>query len=409
MKRLLVLLCLLTFGWAQPLRANGSVQPILILVSIDGCRWDYVQKFAPPTLTALAAHGVSAEKMLSCFPSKTFPNHYSIATGLRPENHGIIGNSIYDPSLEATFTLRNGGPEQSRWWGGEPIWVTAERQGLRSACMFWPGSEAVIKGMRPSTWLPYQYSLTCDERVDHVLTWLQRPEDERPQLITLYFDVVDTAGHTFGPDSPEVRDALAKVDAALAKLQAGVRALGLESRVDYLITSDHGMTGISNQRRIALDDFVDPATVQIDAQGTLMGLRPLHETPEQLLARFAGIHPHFRAYLREDIPERFHYSHNLRIPPVVLIADLGWSLDTKAGFAKEDKNGWDDGGAHGYDPAEPDMGATFIASGPTFRSGKVIPPFENIHLYDLMCTILGIQPAPNDGDHRLAHQVLKAD
>jgi len=394
---------------AFSLSAQTEEQPILILVSIDGGRWDYVEKFQPPVLSDFAEQGVSAERMLSCYPSKTFPNHYSIATGLRPESHGIVSNTMYDPSLGATFTLGNGAPLESRWWGGEPIWVTAEKQGLRSASMFWPGSEAAIKGMRPTHTKAYQFSMTCEERVDQVINWLSLPDEERPRFIALYFDVVDTAGHTFGPATPEVGAALADIDQALGKLRDGVRDLGLASRVNFLITADHGMTKISTQRRITLDDFVDPASVQIDSRGQFVSLRPLQGTAEQLLAKFEGKQKHFQAYLREEVPSQLHYSNHLRIPPVVLVVDNGWHFDTAEAFRSQDKTGWGNGGAHGYDPAEPDMGALFIASGPVFQSGKVIPSFENIHVYDLMCTILDLQPAPNEGDHRLTHQVLKAN
>ncbi|MCF7687453.1 MAG: ectonucleotide pyrophosphatase/phosphodiesterase [Cephaloticoccus sp.] len=403
------ILCLLLLLTGFELRADSATvaKPIVILISIDACRWDYLAKFSPPVLSAFAAQGVRAERMLSCFPSKTFPNHYSIATGLRIENHGIISNDMYDPSSQAVFTLRNGAVGESRWWGGEPIWVTARKQGLRTACLFWPGSEAEIKGTRPDTWLRYDGSMTNSERVHTVLSWLGRAESERPQIITLYFDIVDTIGHRFGPATPEVGQALAQVDQALGELQTGVHALGLDSQVNYIITSDHGMTPISTQRRITLDDFVDPESVQIDFKGELMGLRPLDGNAELLYAKFSGEHPHFKAYRRKDVPEHLHFSQNLRIPPVVLVPDLGWEINTRANFSGQDKAGWGNGGAHGYDPRAADMGATFIAAGPAFKSGVTIAPFENIHIYDLLCTLLDLQPAPNDGDHRLSWMTLK--
>ena len=400
----LILVSLLT---CSELHAEGKPKPIVILVSIDGCRWDYLKTFAPPTLTELAASGVRAERMLSCFPSKTFPNHYSIVTGLRPESHGIIGNDMYDPTFAAVFNLRNGAAGDSRWWGGEPIWVTAAKHGLRSACMFWPGSEAKIGGYRPDLWNRYDWKMTSADRVQGVLNWLQLPVDQRPSLITLYFDIVDGAGHNFGPDSPEVAAALNEVDAALTKLVAGIESIGLTDQVNYIVVSDHGMAPISTQQRIALDDYVNPKSVQIDFNSTNMGLRPLDGDMENLYAKFAGAHPHFQAYRREDIPAELHFTHNLRIPPVVLIADPGWLIYTRADYHKQDETGWGNGGAHGYDPTTPDMGATFIAAGPAFKSGVVVPAFENIQVYDLICTLLGIQPAPNEGDHRLAYQLLK--
>ncbi|MCC6415312.1 MAG: alkaline phosphatase family protein [Opitutaceae bacterium] len=381
--------------------------PIVILISIDGGRWDYLAKYAPPTLCALAADGVQAERMIPCFPSSTFPNHYTLVTGLRPVHHGIISNNMFDPALNATFTLRNAGPRESRWWGGEPVWVTAEKQGITTACMFWPGSEAEIAGGRPTRWKPYDMQVTSEQRVDQVLAWLQLPATERPRFITLYFDIVDSAGHEHGPDALETRDALLEVDRAIGKLVRGVNSGGLASSVNYVVVADHGMTDISATRRIALDDFVDPATVQVDFSGYLVGLRPLDGDVDKLYQKFAGTHPHFRAWRREEIPASLHFSDNLRIPPVVLLPDPGWLILPREKMANDDRRGWKHGGAHGYDPADLAMNALFIACGPAFQSGRKIPPFENIHVYDLLCAALGIQPAPNDGDHRLASEVLR--
>jgi predicted AlkP superfamily pyrophosphatase or phosphodiesterase len=381
--------------------------PIVIQISIDACRWDYLQRFHPPALSDLAAHGVTAERMLSCFPSSTFPNHYTIVTGLRPEHHGIVANDFYDPAFKAAFSLGNGAPAQGRWWGGEPVWVTAGKQGLRSACMFWPGSEAEIAGHRPDLWRPYAWKTTCAERTAQVLDWLRLPAAERPRYLTLYFDVVDSAGHEFGPATPEVQKALADVDNAIGQLVAGVRQLGLAGAVDYVITSDHGMASISRQRRIVIDDYVDPATIDLDYKGSFALLRPHDGDAAALVARFAHAPASLHAYRREDVPAALHYRDNPRIDPVILIADSGWMIGTRASFAKDDKAGRGNGGAHGYDPAVPDMGATFIAAGPAFKSGVVLPPFENIHVYDLVCAVLGLHPAPNDGDNRLAWQALK--
>lgn len=390
------------------MQATPDEAPIVIFVSIDGGRWDYLEKYQPPTLNALAAGGVKAERMIPCFPSATFPNHYTLATGLRPVHHGIVSNSMYDPAFDAWFALGDHpGPREGRWWGGEPIWVTAGKQGVTTACMFWPGSEAEIAGGRPHFWRVYDWNLTCEQRVQQVLEWLDLPEADRPRFITLYFDIVDTAGHDFGPGAPETRDALLEVDLALGNLISGVQSRGLASRVNYVVVADHGMTDISASRRIVLDDFVDPATVQIDFSGYLVGLRPKDGDVDSLYAKLAGEHPHFRAWKREDIPAELHFSDNLRIPPVVLVPDSGWLILTREKIKQYDSRGWTHGGAHGYDPVDPDMSALFIAKGPAFKTGEVIPPFENIHVYDLLCTLLGVQPAPNDGDHRLTPLALK--
>lgn len=404
MNRTARLLFIVLVAWSGAVAVAAA--PIVIQISIDACRWDYVATFKPPVLGRLAADGVTAERMLSCFPSSTFPNHYTIVTGLRPEHHGIVANEFYDPTFHEVFTMKTGGGD-GRWWGGEPVWSTAERQGLHTASMFWPGSEAMIAGHRPDISKHYDWNVSCADRARQVIEWLKLPESERPRYIALYFDVVDEAGHTFGPATPEVRKALMDVDAAIGQLVAAVDQLGLAGDVNYVITSDHGMARISRDRRLSIDDYVDPSTVEIDYKGSFALLRPHDGDAAALVTKFASAPSAVRAYLRETTPVSLHYRDNPRIAPVVLLADSGWNIGTRASFAADDQKGRGNGGAHGYDPAAPDMGATFIGSGPAFRHGLVIGPFENIHVYDLVCAILGIQPAPNDGDNRLAWQALR--
>lgn len=384
---------------------SQSAQPVVIYVGIDGFRWDYLEKFQPPNLTQLAKSGVRAERMEASFPTLTFPNFYTLATGLRPEHHGIIGNSMFDPEFQEKFSLGSPAVQEGKWWGGEPIWVTAQKQSLRSACMFWPGSEAEISGVRPWEWRKFDYKVTPDDRVRTVLDWLALPEAERPRLITLYFHEADTAGHKFGPDSPEVKDAVALVDAAIGTLREGVHRLGLAEVVNYVIVSDHGMTELSPDRVIPLSEKIDLAKVNVDFSGAVAGLRPHEgENVEEIYQALAAKPDHYKVYRREEIPERLHFRAHRRIPPIVMIADEGWMIIrepltsvTRGIFQKA---------THGFDPALPSMEATFIADGPAFKKGVVLPPFENIHLYNLLCATLGLKPAKNDGDRRLLDQVM---
>lgn len=403
---LFTLLVALFASTATRAEVNAPADRIVILISIDGCRWDYLSTFNPPTLSQLAAEGVRAEKMLSCFPSSTFPNHYTIATGLRPEHHGIVANGFYDPTFKTAFT-KSQGSQENRWWGGEPIWVTARKQGRRTACEFWPGSETPIHGLTANYWNPYDWKATCSDRAQVVLKWLSLPPAERPQFITLYFDVVDGAGHDYGPATPQVRDALMDVDHAIGELVAGVKALGLDERVNYVITSDHGMAQINRERRIVIDDYVDPTTIDIDYMGAYALIRPHDGNAQALVDKFATMSAHGHAYLADQVPADLNYRGNLRIGPVVVVLDAGWTIGTREFFAGLDQKNDGIGGAHGYDPRTPDMGATFIACGPDIVSGKVIEPFENIQIYDLICSLLGVQPAPNDGDHRLVYWIMK--
>ncbi len=379
----------------------------LILISIDGFRWDYLQQVDVPTLKNLAESGVHAQRLIPSFPSKTLPNHYTLATGLYPENHGIVSNYFYDPAIDKSFAASNpANSTESVWWGGEPIWITAERQGVRSACFFWVGSEAQLHGLRPSFYLPYNKKLTCAERVNGLLAWFALPPAQRPKFATLYLDLVDTTGHKFGPDAPETHTALQEVDRAIAQLLDGLNKLGVRNTTNLVIVSDHGLTAIDSKRIIFLDDLMSLSTVQVESYGPNGGVRPKTGTATELVASIRAKHiPHLQVYLREEMPERLHYRDNPRIPPVVLVADEGWNIEPKVGWPNREPTY--DRASHGYDPALPNMGALFIANGPAFKRGVEIPAVENIHLYNLLCGALSLKPAPNDGDQRLAQAALR--
>jgi predicted AlkP superfamily pyrophosphatase or phosphodiesterase len=381
----------------------------LILVSIDGFRWDYLRKYAAPTLQALAAEGVHARRLTPSFPTKTFPNHYTLATGLRPEHHGIVSNYFFDPALNASFSKNlaadNADP---RWWQqGEPVWITAEKQGVRSAVFFWPGSETEIHGTRPGFYRPFDSKLTSTQRVDGLLGWLDLPADQRPRFLILYLEVVDVVGHRAGPDGPETIAAIKEADDAVARLLAGLSARGLRDQTDLVIVSDHGMAEQSPDRVIFLEDLMNVSTVQVESLGPNGGVRPKPGTvtAAELAAGIrAKAPPQLQVYLREEVPANLHYRANPRIPPVVLIADDHWNIESKVGWpALRARYGR---GNHGWDPATPDMGALFLAQGPSFRRRHEFADVENIHLYHLLCTVLGVKPAPNDGDDRLAREVL---
>lgn len=386
-----------------------GAEPTLILVSLDGFRWDYLEKYAAetPSLRQLAADGVRAERMISSFPTLTFPNHYTIVTGLWPEHHGILNNRFFDPALGAAFDYKDHACAiDGRWWGGEPVWITAVKQGRRSACLFWPGSEAEIGGTRPTYYRAFDGNLTSAQRVDGLLAWLSLPAEQRPGFCTLYLDAVDHAGHDYGPDAPETAAAIREVDAAIDRLLAGLATRGLRDAANLVIISDHGMVAVGDGQTIFLDDLVDLKAVRAEFLGTQAGLSAAKGTPAELVAKIRRARPaHVQVFLREEFPERFHYRDNPRIPPVLILADEGWEITTRAAEAKRTKP---ERGDHGYDNRLVSMGATFIAVGPAFRRAAVMPPFENIHIYNLLCAVLGLRPAPNDGDDRLLRATLRA-
>ena len=325
---------------------------IAILISIDGFRSDYLDVYRPPVLTALADAGIKADGLIPQFPSKTFPNHYTLVTGLRLARHGIVSNNMRAPDIPGDFALANRDVlADPRWWGGEPVWNTAERQGRRASAMFWPGSEAAIGGRRATYWMPYDHTMPNDVRVSTTLRWLRQPEDQRPSFLTLYFSDLDTAGHGHGPESGEVRDAVARVDRSLAHLVHGVGQAGLSDRVHYIVVSDHGMAALSPDRVIVLDEFVDPATVDVVDWIPVLALSPRDGDVDGLMTKLRGRHPALTVYRSTDLPARYGLAGHPRIPPVIAIPDEGWFVTSRREMAAWTAGGRHaPGGTHGYDP-----------------------------------------------------------
>lgn len=370
----------------------------LLLISIDAFRADYFDRGQTPTLAMLAHDGVHATSMQPSFPSLTFPNHYTIITGLRPDHHGIVHNDMVDPVL-GTFAMSNhAAVRDGRWWDeGTPLWVSADQQGLRTATMFWPGSEADIHGVLPDYSRAYDGKVTADQRVDQVLAWLDLPADKRPDFLTLYFDRVDHAGHDFGPDSPEVNEALRNTDAAIKRLVEGLRKRGLFNRMNIIVLADHGMATVPAGHTVVLDALIPMDHVQAVTMGVLAGINP---KPGYAFAPIEATleqpHAHMQCWDKTRVPKRLAYGHNPRVPKLLCLADLGWTVSTQHYLDKKKKMKL---GEHGYDNALPQMQALFLAHGPAFRRGYVQKTFPNVDVYPLMTHLLGITPAANDGHY----------
>lgn len=408
MRRLIPIALAIAIAACRP-AAVPPERAILILISIDGFRWDYLDRFNPPHLRTLADSGVRAEGLIPQFPSKTFPNHYTIVTGLKLASHGIISNNMRDVAIPGEFSLSNRDVlADTRWWGGEPIWNTVEKHGRVAAAMFWPGSETVIGGRQASYWTPFDDEMPHRTRVDRVLSWLKLPEEKRPSFLTLYYSDVDSTGHDYGPESNEVRAAVLAVDRSIGDLIGGVKAARLEQRVNYLLVSDHGMAPLSRDRMIVLDDFVDVAQMDVVDWAPVLALSPKDGDEEKLYSALKGKHPNLAVYRRHEIPAEYGLAGHPRLPAVVGIADEGWYITSKrevARWGQPDRNA--PGGTHGYDARAKSMQGLFVASGPRFRSGLSVKPFANIHIYELMCAVLGLTPAKNDGDPAVTRDMLR--
>lgn len=346
-----------------------------------------------PTLVRLAGEGVRAQALVPVFPTKTFPNHYTIVTGRYPARHGIVGNQFTAPELGSKLSMGDRNSVQdSRFWGGEPIWVTAEKQGQPTAPFFWPGSEAMIGGVRPTYPLPFDRDLPDTTLVARVLRLLELPMERRPTFLTMYFSGVDSAGHAFGPDSKQVNRAIARVDGTIGLLIAGLARRGLSDSVNLVIVSDHGMASVDPTRVIRLSRYLDRGAVQADNLSPTLMAWPAPGLEDSV---YRGLQRarHLTAYRRADLPPRFHLDESPRVPPIVAVADQGWTI----AWGNADEQPWSVYGDHGYDDSLPAMHAIFIARGPAFPSGLRVPPFRNIHLYALFAEILGLTPVPTDG------------
>ena len=384
---------------------SEDLQPTLILISLDGFRWDYQSMTETPYLDRLAQSGVRAKGLIPVFPSKTFPSHYSIVTGLHPENHGILANNMYDPRWDVEFNLRLREVQaQGRWWEGEPIWVTAIKAGKKAASMFWPGSEAAIQGIRPTYWKEFDSEFPYEKRIEQLLAWLELPSQQRPVFISTYFSITDSRGHGFGPGSEPLLEAVRQVDALMGLLIEGLEERRLFSQVHIMVVSDHGMADTRPDRVVYIDDYLDLDRLRVVDLNPVAQLLPRADYLEEAFEALQGV-PHLTAYRKEEMPARFHLSKHPRIPPLIALADEGWTL------ARRDRPSRRSFplGNHGYDNALQSMQGLFIASGPGLKEGLVAEPVSNLHIYPLMCHILGLQPAPNDGDLEAVRYYLKPD
>ncbi|TPE45856.1 alkaline phosphatase family protein [Pontibacter mangrovi] len=420
MKRLQLLLLAILLAapaWAQQDslqqvvegRRNSPEQmqkPYVIMISVDGFRYDYADKYNAHNLQALRASGVEAASMIPSFPSKTFPNHYTLVTGMYPSTHGLINNYFYDPQRREYYSMRNRAQvEDGSWYGGVPLWVLAEQNSMLSASYYWVGSEAPVQGLRPTYWYKYREDIPFEERVQTVVNWLELPAEKRPHLITFYLPEVDHAGHRFGPDAPETQQAVQELDARLKQLTEAVAATGLP--VNYVFVSDHGMTQIDQEHTLSMPAAIDTADFLVSGAGMVVELHAKNKdaikpTYKKLKKESRGA---YKVYLKRKMPKRLHYG--IKDDKYDRIGDILLLTDAPKVFNFSSRK--PSPGAHGFDPyAVKDMHATFYAWGPAFAKGKKLPSFENIQVYPIVAKLLGLKYSHKiDGDGKIAKEALQ--
>lgn len=374
----------------------------VVVLSLDGFRADYIEKHKAKNIARIAKTGVRVKRMIPSNPTKTFPNHYTLATGLYPDNHGLIGNSFYAPKLNKTYSLGNRkSVENGDFYGGEPIWNTAKKSGIKTASYFWVGSEAKINGMQPDIWKTYNSKITFEQRIDSVISWLQLPKKERPKLVMLYYNQPDSAGHRFGPNSKEVAEQINYVDKQVGSLYKKLMQLPIAKNINFILVSDHGMRAISKDKQIILENYISKDWVlSVYGSNPVYTIRAKENKLDVIYKKLKKI-KHLKVYKRGEAPKKYHFANNPRTNDLIVIGKKGYSVfATKAG-------GRHFGGTHGYLNCDKEMSAVFVASGNAFKQNYTQKKIKNIDVYNLIAHILGIIPAKNDGNFNRVKKMLK--
>lgn len=415
MKKYLILLSILIIGFVfcKKCAAQTDNASYVILVSFDGFRHDYVENFDTPNFKAFINKGVAAKSLIPSFPSKTFPNHYSIVTGMYPGNHGLVDNSFFDPKRKTTYSMKNRVYVQDAYYyGGLPLWQLAQKNKMKTASFFWVGSEAPISGSYPDYYHIYDGSIPNEKRINTVKKWLELPSKDRPQLVTLYFSLVDSQGHTTGPNSKETEQVVLEADRLLGLLMKEVNSIPLN--INVILTSDHGMYEMESKPEtyIYSDDIlegIDVTSITYVSNSTHAHMFVANQTlRNDVYSKIKTKEDNFKIYKKEETPERWHYRDSERIGDLLLVAKPGHIFTSKDNQLTTSMTSefW---GVHGFDPyTTPEMGGIFYAKGPSIKEGLKIDSFENVNIYPIVCEILGIQPPDNiDGNLSILLPILR--
>ncbi len=399
------LLLLLLTSCAAPHRKTASTpreKRYVVILSMDAFRWDLAGRSHTPTLDSLARVGSYAE-IFPVYPSNTFPSHYSMATGLHPDHHGVVNNKFYDRTRGRNLSVFDSlDVRLPDFWGGEPIWNTVERQGMRAQIFMWPGSEVPINGRQASSWMRYSPKPSYYQRADWVIKAMTRPENEIPELVMWYFEQPDSDMHTFGPESPQVIARAEHIDSVLCYFFREIRRSPVFEKIDFIVTADHGMAEVSPERYLNLYSMLDSTQIKYTVSGIPLGLEVRDEYCDEAL-RILNKTEHVKAWRREELPQRFHYgTHPTRLTNLILIPETGWTIEYAATPRRFNKRG-----SHGFDNRDRDMHMVFYAAGPDFRQDYRQKPFQNQNIYLLICQLLGVEPAPNDGSQEAFGQMIE--
>lgn len=374
----------------------------VVVLSLDGFRWDYAARTPTPNLDWIAANGVKAERMIPSFPTTTFANHYTLATGLYPDHHGIVANRFYASDLDEEYNSRKNkaSVSEGKFYGGEPIWVTAETQNVTTATCFWVGSEADVKGVRPTYWKQYEHDMPFTDRIDTVMHWLELPESIRPNLVMWYFDEPDSQGHDLGPENDRILPLITRLDSLVGVFIKRLSQLPYADKINFIVLSDHGMAQLSPDRIIILDQYVDTSMIAIaDGWNPTMNFKAKEGLKQPLLNALKEV-PHLQSWERGGAPAHLNHGTHLRTHDMTILADDGYSIYWSWAIG-------DRGGTHGYDPKNTDVSAIFYAFGPDFKTNYSKKPFQNIHFYPLLAHLLKLKPAKVDGSFDSISDVLR--
>ncbi len=396
------LLIIFQLSFAQNLFSQKTGHQTTVILSLDGFRWDYPEKTNTPGLNRIAKEGVKAVSLIPSFPSKTFPNHYTIATGLFPDHHGLVNNSFYDSVYDLSYAIgKSSARKNPAFYGGEPIWITAMKQGLKTASFFWVGSDVPIQGMHPDYWKMYDGKVPFSDRNDTIIKWLSLPDSLRPRLILAYYHEPDAIGHEFGPDHPETFRVVRTIDSLTGSLYDRIRKLADSDNINFIVVSDHGMGEISSERNIVLRDFI-PESWPVKIEGGNPNFN-LYAEGAWIDSAYLSLRKtkHLRVWKPSEVPGYLNYGSHYRTGNIIVVADSAWSVTLK----KPGKPFT--GGTHGYDFRNTDVHAIFYASGPAFKENYIHPSFQNIHIYPLLAHLLGISPAQTDGEFSQVETMLK--